>query len=224
MKNVLYILFFILIGCTNHVTEEIPYIKSDEMIRFSALRDKIITRYANDNKSMYKAYGIIENEGSKGWFINSSIIPSSTSGGNDTISDNTAYYYPYGKSVQFYAYAPASSSSLSVTTDASIPSISLSLIVPSHASNDFTIATPITQGSGKVSFQFKHMLTKVNTAIKLSTDLTDAGYSTNSNYQTILKVANDRGTIEATDSESSWTKVTGPTNAVTYTGNNSFKL
>ena len=224
MRNIFYILIITLlfIGCTNQLIDDTHPNQLSEMISFTTLRDKISTRYANDNKSNYQVYATIKGEEDKGWFINNTLIPSSTSGGNDTISDNTTYYYPYGKSIQFYAYAPSYSASLSVTADSSTPSIAITLTVPSHTGNDFTIATPITQSSGKVSFQFKHMLTKINTAVKLSSALTDAGYSTNSNYQTILKVAYNAGTINATDSIPSWTNVTGPTGGLTYTNSNSF--
>ena len=228
MKRIIYILIFAALwcSCTDHLLDESPYSSSKELIRFSALRDRAVTRYANDNKSDYQAYGIIEGEGSKGWFINSIITPSS-SGGNDSVN-NGSYYYPYGKNVQFYAYAP--STITTVTTDSSTPSILIDFTVKESAGNDFTIAVPITQSEGKVAYQFKHMLAKMNTAIKLTNALVDAGYAIESGYTTTLSVANNTGKINAVwdysstsaDSLPTWSDVSGPDTLVTYSNNNSF--
>ena len=234
MKRYLYIVLcsVLLCGCSNHVADEIDYQKMSNEIRFGTLRDKPTTRLANDNGSNYQVYAlIILDSGANGWFINNTIIPSTTAGGNDTIADGTSYYYPYDKQVVFFAYAPASSSLMTVTSDYATPSILIDYKA-SHANNDFTIAKSISQkNTGKVNFVFSHMMSKINVAVAMSSSLAAAGYSVSKpyvettnpdGYKTTLIVPNDEGTINAADSTLAWSDITGPTGGVTYNNQNSF--
>ena len=231
MKRIVYILFLgtLLAGCASNVTEEIDRQNKNEEICFSTLSDKIETRKANDNGSNYQAYGVIVDEEDKGWFIDSEITPSTTSGGDDTVTDGTTYYYPYGKNVTFYAFAPNTSGQMAITTDSSTPSIEI-VYTSAHAGNDFTIATPITQGSGKVNYVFKHMMSKINTSIALSSDLRSAGYALNNQYSTTnttgyyttFVVPINKGTINAATASPAWSDTTGVSGGISFSNQNSF--
>ena len=119
--------------------------------------------------------------------------------GNDYIH-NGGYYWPgNNKNVLFYAYAPDTviSGIKTVIADATTPSIDITYQVTDSAQVDFTIAIPLTLDSGNVNLQFQHMLSKIIMNVKLSDDLTNAGYSLNSTYKTSLQVAYDINTINA---------------------------
>ena len=137
MKKLLFL--FLVIGliasCCHNETDDIAEVDDMNKINFMTLRDKSVTRYANDNKDEYQVYAVIEGQSS--WFIDDSFIPSTTSG-TDTASNNKVYYWPGTQTVNFYAFAPIAGSSYGVTVAEATPSSSASTIeidyvVPSTA-------------------------------------------------------------------------------------------
>ena len=199
-------------ACTDSITDGWTDSMDKKPITFTSLRHKVITRYANDNHSNYQIYGFTEGENSKGWSINSVVSPGAGTDGSDYIH-NGSYFWPgNNKNVLFYAYSPDTviSGIKSVITDAATPSIDITYQVTDSAQTDFTIAIPLTLDSGNVNLQFQHMLSKIIVNAKLSDDLTNAGYTLNSNYKTSLQVAYDINTINAvydysdTNKLSSW--------------------
>ena len=64
MKKILFLVAIIgaLVSCSENETSSISPDVSNNLIRFNTLRDKVITRYANDNKSDYQVYALITDQ------------------------------------------------------------------------------------------------------------------------------------------------------------------
>ena len=177
MKKILFL--FALIGalfasCSeNEINDPNVIANDDGAITFRTLRDKTVTRYANDNKSNYMVYAQVK--GATGWLIDGLTVDVV----NGTYTSN--YYWPGGGTeVSFYSFAPASSDSVTVSKAeaGTSPAIDLSFTVPTSGKTDFTIATPQTLNKagttdGIVPLQFNHALSKVYITAALSTELVD---------------------------------------------------
>lgn len=206
MKKILMIAAFAiaLASCSKKETENFDLPKG---IRFSNLNDKV-TRAANDANANYQVYA----NWSSGtvWYINDVV------NGTTNLAQTGPHYWPTTGTVDFYAWAPASSSSIVATT--TYPSLSIAYTVPTDADEDFTIAAPVTGlSSGTVAFQFAHMLSKITVSADLTQELKDAGYSlTFTGGAATLSVNSTGGTIDPTAATPAWTSPNSTTTA--YSG------
>ena len=246
MKRILFLLTVIgaLASCTdNEISEVNPVVKGNE-ISFNTMRDKVETRYANDNKSDYQVYGIIAGQTTSNWFINNIILPGVGKNGTDSIENGASYYWPGGDTnVYFFAFAPAYVSGTSSTTGITavnatttqqsgteLPTIDISYTVPDGAQEDFTIAIPRKQYAGQVNFTFQHMLSKITFNVDLSEELTKAGYEIIGDVTGAVTVPYNTSSIDAAYSYNATTSPT-PTwgtlslsGTATYTGYSSFNI
>ena len=229
------LLLSFLTGCISNAIENLPDSKIKEPILFKTLRDKVTTRYANDNHDKYQVYGIIDNSEIVGWFVNSKMTPGAGTDGTDYVYDGSYYWPGSGDDVSFYAYSPdtVTLGINSVTTDYSTPSIEIEYQIISSAQEDFTIAIPLKQNSGTVNLKFQHMLSKIVVNLALADALTEAGYSLNDDYKTTLVVAYDINTIDAvyeyssTNTLPSWSdspKSSSSSDAIYYEGYNTYMI
>ena len=196
MKNLLFLFAFIgatLVGCSNNEIDEISPVKAEQQISFRTLRDKTVTRAANDQSDSYAVYAKISDADS--WFINDLVI-------DETGTYESDYYWPNAKTeIEFYAFAPASGNGVAVgDTVASGPTIDITFTVPDTAKVDFTIATPVKTAktaTGIVPLTFNHMLSKVVISAQLSDDLIKSKYALSTGYTATLGVPNSVGTVNA---------------------------
>lgn len=195
------------------------------------MRYKPTSRAANDNGHPYSVYGIIE--GSNEWYVQTEVFISKA--GLDSVSPDSVYYWPGTDSITFYSFSPNQDAAMQVQDFSSNPPKLTITYEPQGDGNDFTIATPNKQGrladgtNPKVPLVFKHMLAAIQISIEVSPELHTAGYSLNNNvynapegdgYTAILQVPYSIGTINAVDSNPTWSNVSGPakkfTNNITY--------
>lgn len=183
-------------------------LNTNQKIGFNTMRHKAATRYANDNQSSYQVYALIENTTS--WYFNTTVIPTASTDTTAIDTTSATYYWPGTKNVTFYAYAPSTISTSSITAT-SPPTITIDYTIKEEANLDFTIATPVTQSgpatgatNSPVPLVFKHMLTKLDFRLDLSTDLTNEGYALNSDYITAITVPYSSGTIEVSSDSPTW--------------------
>ena len=224
MKKILFL--FALIGalfasCSeNEINDPNVIANDDGAITFRTLRDKNVTRAANDNESPYMVYARLAN--GSDWFIPGITV-------NETGTYTSAYYWP-GKStvVDFYSYAPATGDGVALG-DASatggtdgVATLPITFTVPTTANIDFTVATPVSKSQSQVTdnvvpLEFKHMLSKVVISAKLSTDLTGSGYALSTGYTATLGVGNSIGTVDAASATAALTPASTKTSA-SYAG------
>ena len=119
-----------LFSCSNNEITDISHIKKDNNISFKTLRNKVTTRHANDNRSTYRLYSVIDNTDT--WYFNTVVTPNSdeTVGSIDTCANT--YYWPGTTEVTFYAYAPsetADSTGIITVTD-TYPDLTIDYKVP----------------------------------------------------------------------------------------------
>ncbi len=229
---ILFAVLAMVYSCSNNEISEIVPPEGSTTISFRTLRDKAMTRYANDNEDTYMVYAQIS--GQSDWYFNTIVSPIEPTA-TDTL-DNPAsiYYWPGTQEVNFYAYCPAEETTESGVTGvtASISdedaSIKIDYTVPADANMDFTIATPITQkGAAKgstnspVVLKFGHMLTKVAVKAVLSETLTNNGYTLNTDYTVDFTVRYIAGSIDVTDTSAGW-NLTAASESTTYTGNTGY--
>lgn len=216
-------LTLVIISCSNNTISDInTNVNITQKIDFNTMRHKAATRYANDNQSDYQVYALIEN--TTDWYFSTEVIPTSSTSTSATDTTNSTYYWPGTKNVSFYAYAPSTIRSSDVTAT-SPPTITIDYTVKTEANIDFTIATPVTQAgpatgdaNKPVPLVFKHMLTKLDFRLDLSTDLVNDGYSLNTDYITAITVPYNSGTIEVSSDSPTWTL--GSVNSTTYAESN----
>lgn len=206
MKKLLMIAAFAvaLASCSKTETQNPDLPKG---IRFTNLNDKV-TRAANDANANYQVYA--KWSGGSGWYIDDVV------NGTTNLATGGLHYWPSSGTVDFYSWAPASSSSIVATT--TYPTLSIAYTVPAAANEDFTIAAPVTGlSSGTVPFQFAHMLSKITVSADLTQDLKDAGYSlTFTGGAATLNVNSTGGTIDPTAATPAWTSPNSTTAA--YSG------
>ena len=231
MKQILILsMILISISCSNNEVISINHSQHPPLISFNTLRNKATTRHANDNRSTYKVYSVIDN--TDAWYFNTVVIPTSSNaeGAIDTCANT--YYWPGTNEVTFYAFAPSeiADSTGIVSISDTYPDITITYTVPQDALIDFTIAAPITQaasadGSNKaVPLSFSHMLCRIVFNAVLSEELINAGYTLNNPYPlgdlghsfTII-LPYDSGRISVTDDSPSWTY--NDVSNTTYSGN-----
>ena len=216
MKNILFlfaVIGAILASCSNNEVNEIISTKADQQISFRTLRDKTVTRAANDSASAYAVYAKIAD--ATDWFINDLVI-------TETGTYESDYYWPNASTeISFYSFAPASGDGVTVGTPTiATPTIPITFTVPTDADTDFTIATPVKTAktsTGIVPLSFNHMLSKVKISAQLSTDLTTSKYALSSGYKATLGVPNSVGTADAAAASPALTPATTATSAV-YSG------
>ena len=195
----------ILWSCGFSETDDVRKISQSNEISFKTLRDKIITKQANDTSSDYQVYALAS--GSSDWYFSDVY-------NDDNQSTADAIHLWLGDTnITFYSFAPGASSYdnnsgiTGVTTNAATPSVEISYKVPVTAGEDLTIATPQTLSTGVVAFQFMHVLSKITISVVLSDSLQKGGYTINDNYTASLTVNEDAGTINAVfadDASPSW--------------------
>lgn len=195
-------------------------------IVFSKFSDKIANENskvnhingANTNGDNYKVFAKSELNSSN-WFINDEIYGQ---GDNSNKPKGGPYYWITSKEkINFYAYAPAEFAKVKgetisrtkvITKADSKQELLINYIVPPTANEDFTIASPIynstyEQTNGTVTFNFQHVLAKVNISVKLSDLLAKSGYTLEKGYSAQLSVAKNKGTIDPTASIPTWTNL-----------------
>ena len=213
-----------LISCSNNEIEKIEPTPKDDLISFNSLRDRVETRYANDDSSNYQIMAVVA--GSSSWFINTDFIPGS-SGATDKAADGSVYHWPGNSTnVTFYAFAPAPGSDTGISAiDSSLNNgagvIDITYEVVDDADVDFTIATPLTQSSGVVAFSFSHMLSKIIIKAALADSLVKAGYTLDTDYSATLTLPSNSGTISAISSSPSWTLTSSSASNV-YSGDTTY--
>ena len=212
MKNVYYLLIMIGLlatSCSNNEIDEISKLTDKQNISFITLRDKAVTRAANDQSSPYAVFAQIK--GASNWYINNLVISES--------GEYTSNYYWPGSSteISFYAFAPASGNGVSVTdTTAATPAIDITFTVPTKADIDFTVATPYVTAktsTGVVPLTFNHMLSKIIVTAQLSESLLNQHYELSSGYTASFTVPNSVGTINVASTTPSLTPATTATSA-----------
>lgn len=204
MKKILMIAAFAtaLASCSKNETETSGISKQ---IQFSNLNDKV-TRAANDANSDYQVYAAWS--GGSDWYIDDVV------NGTTNLAQSGLHYWPSSGTVDFYSWAPAASSSIVATT--AYPNLSIAYTVPAAATEDFTIAAPVTgASSGTVGFQFAHMLSKITVSADLTQELKDAGYSLAFTGAATLAVLANGGTIDPMAATPAWTS---NSTAATYSG------
>ena len=219
--SLVIILFFAITSCSDNTISEINR-NTNQKIGFNTMRHKVATRYANDNQSNYQVYAQIEN--ATGWYFNTTVTPTASTSTTAVDTTSNTYYWPGTKDVTFYAYAPSTISS-SMINATSPPTITIDYTVKTEANIDFTIATPVTQSgpatggtNTPVPLVFKHMLTKLDFRLDLSSDLINDGYALNTDYITAITVPYNSGTIEVSSDNPTWTM--GDVNSTTYASDN----
>ena len=221
------LLFF---SCSKNETSDFLSIPQKQEIVFNSMRDRISTRAANDNKTTYKVYALIEN--TTNWYFETIVTPNTSTATNALDTSDKSYYWPGTTNVRFFAFAPsADSASTGITniTATTPPDIIIDYTIPPAADMDFTIATPViqsgsssTETSDPVTFTFKHMLSKIHITLAFSTELSDAGYSLNDDYTTELTVPYNNGSVNAGIDSSVWT--IGSLNYSTYSNANDYLI
>lgn len=190
------------------------------LIQFRSLRNKAPTRVANDNGHDYCVYSFID--GDSNWYMEGINID----GSNDSILSGGIYYWPKYDTLSFFAYSAYGEGSITdVVTSVNPPSITL-YYEPMGQGTDFTIATNVKQAREPgvdnitVPLVFKHMLTKANITLQLSSDLVDYNYSLNpgtsgevttededSVYWVNLTVPFNKGSIDVATDTPTWTLI-----------------
>ena len=159
----------LLFSCSNNEISDINNSTENKPISFYSLRNKLATKYANDNNSTYQVYAMIDN--TSFWYFNTIVTPTASTSSDALDTPEKTYYWPGTTKVNFYAYSPAEIGTASgiISIDVtSPPDINIDYTVPATANLDFTIATPVNQAaladgsSPTVALTFKHMLTKIN--------------------------------------------------------------
>ena len=222
MKKYLSILTVaaIVCSCSNNEINEITPTKNNNEITFTTLRDKVNTRYANDNKSTYIVYAQISS--ASAWYFNTTVTC-----GDDVTDDYTddtsagTYYWPGTQKVNFYAYSPSTTGTTTGVTSvsATYPDLNVTYTVPTAADMDFTIAAPVNQDgstSKTVKLAFSHMLSKVVISVALSSSL-PSGYTIEDGYTANFTVPYNSGTISAKSNTSTWGSM-GTAGSHTYSG------
>jgi len=213
MKKVLLLTaaIVVLASCSQNESELLKNPANE--IRFSNLNDRV-TRAANDAGDDYQVYAKSGVSGETTWFIDDVID------GGTNLAVGGPYYWPASASVNFFAYAPATSGT--VTATYGTPAVSITYNVLSTADEDFTVATPMTgltkaSGSpaGTVEFQFEHMLTMITIDAELASPDLDAYTLDLTSATAEIIVASNQGTLDATASSPAFTA--GGSSA-TYTG------
>ena len=103
---ILFILISFFTGCSDNFVADLSDSKTKEPILFTTLRDKVNTRYANDNHDNYHIYGFVDGENSKGWLVNSKMASGLGVDGSDYVYDGSYFWPGNGKDLMFYAYSP----------------------------------------------------------------------------------------------------------------------
>lgn len=167
MKKLLFSVAILAVAASCSKNEVVEALQTNA-IGFSTLNDRA-TKAANDVETAvsYQVYAI-SGDNTDVWFINDVVS-------GENVAAKGPYYWPTsGEKVDFYAYAPATSTNITPgTAVAATPTIPLTYVVPTGAQEDFTVATPLKEytsasASNYADFTFTHMLSKVTVEVKLS--------------------------------------------------------
>lgn len=230
IKILLVINLFIiglLFSCSNNEIEKFNNSDENKSISFYSLRNKVTTKYANDNESTYQVYAIIDNASL--WYFNTLVTPTASTSTDALDTTEKTYYWPGTTNVYFYAYSPSKIESETgiISIDATTPpDINIDYTVPTSANIDFTIATPVNQAasadgsSSTVALTFRHMLTKIDISLALSSVISGYGYVLESGYTTELTVPYNSGTTNAGADSAIWKM--GDVNISTYSDQSSY--
>lgn len=226
MKKILFLMTVMgaMVSCTNNEIDEVNPVLQDESIGFSTLRDKPVSRDANDTKSNFQVYANIV--GGEYWYIDDVFASQSTSQEVGESTTDKIYYWPGTEKLNFYAFAPdktALGTSVVTATAGATPSVSIQYVAPATGNQDFTIATPVVQDgvtNRNVALNFKHMLSKIVFTVQLSAAMQKNGYSMNTDYTTTLNVSSTGATINAASATPAWSSPN--TTAASYTGANTY--
>ncbi len=170
MKKILFSVAILAVAasCTKTEVVDVPQTNA---ISFSTLNNRI-TKAANDANADYKVYAV-QSSNTGAWFIDDYV--SCGSADTEFSPETKTYYWPTDNStLDFYAYAPESSSTITPTVTPAT-AISIAYVVGEDADEDFTLAAPVedqtatsnSTNPGVVDFEFAHMLSKVTVEITL---------------------------------------------------------
>ena len=212
----------IVASCSKNEVIDGPTAKKQE-ISFSNLNDKVSahTKVTNTlDYTVYAQYSTFTDNITNVWYINSEEISAKDNTGTNS------YFWPE-KALDFYAFTPQT-----IIPTATEPTVSAKgkldityTVTNENAKIDFAIATPSidqtpnSSGNGKVTFVFKHMLSKVMINATLNADLIAAGYKLNLAGKTKFTVVNNKGVVDATDATLALTTSVDGT-ALTYSSDN----
>ncbi|MFI3288338.1 MAG: fimbrillin family protein [Rikenellaceae bacterium] len=173
MKKILFSVAILAVAASCAKTEVVD-IPQTNAISFSTLNDRI-TKAANDDNADYKVYAT-QSDITGAWFMDDYV---SCGSAETAYSPETkTYYWPTdGSTLDFYAYAPKSSGTITPTVTPAT-AISIAYVVGEDADEDFTLAEPVkTQKAGTnegvVNFEFAHMLSKVTVQVTLEEEFAE---------------------------------------------------
>ena len=212
-RNILLIILSaVILSCSNVESIDVTTLK--QAINFNAINDKILSRAANASSDNYQV--LAKDTSSTGWFINE-VVDGTT---DQIVSGKMYYWFTPPVDINFWAYAPAVNSAITVNN--TFPDSSITLTIPTSADLDFTIANEVIKNSGLVAFQFKHTLSKLSFTVSLAEALLDAGYTITTQPTVTLYVDKNIGTISPITSTSTWTSTNKE--AVSYSGTNTYMI
>ena len=213
-----------LASCSQNQAFENP--TAPDAIKFKNLNDRIHSRAANDNSSDYGVFAVLNNgtPAATNWFMNNQQVKG---------ADNSyapVKYWPTAGTVNFYAYAPYNSATLSlagVTWNGGTPTFDVSYTVPVNGNEDLTFATPEvgkTAADIQVNLEFVHQLSKVDFKAVLEQRLVSEGFALTLNYVT-LNVAFNKGEKIMSNPVAAWSNLTAnPAGTITYTNGTSYMI
>ncbi|MFI3266652.1 MAG: fimbrillin family protein [Rikenellaceae bacterium] len=181
---------------------------------FVSLNDRLSLKSANDEADPYYVYAVAGT--STSFFLNG--LKVTTAAGVDSWTGNY-YWFADKTAIDFYAYS-GGSATLNATTPTTT-SIKVDYTVPTGADDDFTASQVLGQTgetNTNVAFEFQHLLSKVSVAYQLTTELTNAGYSINSDATATLTVVNNNGTVDIVAASPVVAAGTVPNEAPVYSG------
>ena len=236
MKKTSYILsicFAIIYGCSENQPHLSTQWDENKIIQFRSMRNKMITRIANDNEENYGVYSYID--GDSNWYMENLTVTS-----KDSITTGGTYYWPTYDSLNFFAYCPNSYTGID-SVIVSINPLSINLYYQHLGDGtDFTIATPVKQARSpstnnvSVPLVFKHMLSKVDITVNLSSELIANKYQLNEGsagvvvdendtvYWSNITVPYNNGVIDAASDNPTWTIIGN--SSIEFVSNTTFLL
>lgn len=213
----------LLTGCSQNVVDE-P-MRSDKEITFTHLNARItrssgFSDGANDNRDNYKIYASLSEEELSKWYIVDDVCGKTL--GAWTVNQplkGPYYWMTPDVTFNFYAYAPSSVEAVGNPGEG----LRINYKVNEKADEDFTIAEPVhstfaqTGGTGMVNLKFYHVLSKIVVSVKLSDELTNAGYTVDPNYTADLTMNKNSGVIYPNHTDRQWDGAT-KVDPTTYVG------